>query len=69
VPQGRREGKVGLHPLCLPIADAIISNMRRIVYQTQALRALRFLTAATAARIRGKIEQYAAAPASLAANV
>ena len=45
------------------------SLMRRIIYQTQALRALRALPTGTAARIRGKIEQYVEAPASLAANV
>jgi mRNA interferase RelE/StbE len=69
VPQGRREGKVGPHHTCSAIAICYIRPMRRIVYQTKALRALRALPMGTAARIRGKIEQYAEAPASLAPNV
>lgn len=43
--------------------------MRRIIYNTPALRALRSMPPNTAARIRGKIEQYADDPASLSANV
>lgn len=43
--------------------------VRRIIYNTPALRALRSMPSNTAARIRSKIEQYAEDPASLSANV
>ena len=43
--------------------------MRRIVYTRLALKQLLAIPGPTAARIRSKIEQYAADPASLAGNV
>ena len=44
-------------------------DMRRIIYNTRASRALRSMPSDIAARIRSKIEQYAEDPASLSANV
>lgn len=43
--------------------------MRRIVYTRVALKQLSAIPGATAKRIKSKIEQYAADPASLAGNV
>jgi mRNA interferase RelE/StbE len=43
--------------------------MKRIAYKKAALRTLMRMPANTATLIRGRIEQYAADPASLAANV
>jgi len=43
--------------------------MKKIAYTRDALNALSRMPAKTAKLIRAKIEQYAAAPASLAANV
>lgn len=43
--------------------------MKRIAYSKDALRTLRRIPANVAATIRGKIEQYASDPASLARNV
>ncbi|MCB5423964.1 MAG: plasmid stabilization protein [Sphingomonadales bacterium 63-6] len=43
--------------------------MKEIVYTRNALRALRRMPANVAARIRAKVQQYAADPASLANNV
>lgn len=43
--------------------------MKAIVYSRDAAKALRKMPANTAATIRGKIEQYAEAPESLANNV
>lgn len=43
--------------------------MRRIVYSRLALKQLRAIPEPIASRIKSKIEQYAADPASLASNV
>jgi len=43
--------------------------MKAIVYSRDAAKALRRMPANTAATIRGKIEQYAEAPQTLANNV
>lgn len=43
--------------------------MKKITYQTQALKALRKMPANTAKRIARKVETYAANPAALANNV
>jgi mRNA interferase RelE/StbE len=43
--------------------------MKRIAYSKSALRTLRHIPADQSRRIRSKIEQYAADPASLANNV
>lgn len=43
--------------------------MKQIAYSKSALKTLRRIPANVAATIRGKVEQYAKAPASLAANV
>ena len=43
--------------------------MKQVTYTRAAIKALRKMPATTAALIRGKVEQYAADPASLANNV
>jgi len=43
--------------------------MKKIAYSKAALKTLRRIPANTSAKIRSKIEQYAADPASQAANV
>ncbi|EIM29799.1 type II toxin-antitoxin system RelE family toxin [Microvirga lotononidis] len=43
--------------------------MKQIAYSKSALKTLRRIPANVAATIKGKIEQYAADPASLSANV
>ena len=43
--------------------------MKQVTYTRAAIKALRKMPATTAALIRGKVEHYAADPASLANNV
>jgi mRNA interferase RelE/StbE len=43
--------------------------MKQVTYTKDALRSLRAMPVNTATLIRGKIDQYASDPASLAANV
>lgn len=51
------------------LAVGYISNMKSITYKPAARKALRKMPANTAERIMGKIEEYAADPASQANNV
>jgi mRNA interferase RelE/StbE len=74
VPQGRREGKVDMIVLSLwrprrCIALCYIRFVKVAIYSRDALKTLRGLPPNVADRIRGKIDQYVANPASQANNV
>ena len=73
MPQGGREDKeanaTSARMAFLSHSIVLYDAMRRIVYNSPALRALRSMSSKTASRVRSKIEQYADDPASLSANV
>lgn len=74
MPQGRREGKVGIvvGSLWRPrrrIALCYIRFVKVTIYSRDALKTLRGLPTNVADRIRGKVEQYVADPASQSNNV
>lgn len=62
-------GGVTASPLAGDVAIRYILGMKPIAYSRTALRALRRMPTNVAQRIRGKIEAYAADPASQANNV